>query len=327
MIPVAVIGLGKVAWRFDEEPGRRVTWSHVGAWKTLGAEVSLVGAVDPDPNARVAFAASHHGIATYETIEDLADKAKPRILSICTPGPLHRITFERALDAMPSVSVVWCEKPFATSIEDARAMLSRADERGIRIVVSHVRRWTPIWQRARAIASSGELGSLRSLTIRMPNRLWSIGSHAVDLATMLGGEATSVVGIDVPTLMQDGEPARPCLISFASGAHGAILVTGWKDQLMVEADLIGDKGRIVINENKGTIAHQAFELSERYGGYRELGAAVVETLATLADMSPFECVARECVSLLADPSLLPTASGKDALKNMSILEHLGGLAS
>ena len=99
--------------------------------------------------------------------------------------------------------------------------------------------------------------------------------------------------LDIPALAEDGEPARAALIALAGGAYAIVQVTGVKSGLIVEAEVIGDEGRLLAREDRGTLTLERFEDSPHYAGYRQLGQAVTETVAAPADFSPFIAIAEE----------------------------------
>jgi hypothetical protein len=161
----------------------------------------------------------------------------------------------------------------------------------------------------------------------MPNRLFSIGSHAVDLALMLGGEATAISSLPLPALDEEGEPAVAALIGFASGAYAVLQVAGRKHALIIEAEVIGTEGRLLAREDDGQIILDRFAESPRYAGYRELRAEARERVSSFDDASPFVEIVNEVAKLAADPSLRPTCNGADALAVQRVLARLADAAS
>jgi predicted dehydrogenase len=315
---VLVVGLGRVGSRFDEEPGRRGVWSHVGAYLAVAPRLRLVGGVETADAPRQAFARRCPDVALYDNIAAACRATEFSVASICTPAEHHRAALE-ALLAKPGLRLIWCEKPIAVSTKDAQAMLTACRARDVKLVVSHVRRWHPLWQRAKALAMT--LGPLRSIRVAMPNRLLTIGSHAVDLLVLFGGRPVEVRAVALPVLDEEGEGARALVVRFADGASGVFQPTGMKANLVVEAEVIGDGGRLRVCEQTGTIQVQRFADSAAYAGYRQLGAAEVEQLGNLVEHSPFLAVAEEITRLLADPSATPTCTGEDAMAVQDVLEQ------
>ncbi len=313
----AIVGLGQVAWRFDEEPGRTKIWTHAGAYQAAGYEPPV--AYDPDETARAAFVSRYPGARAFDSLDAVVDAA-PDVVSVCTPNDRHAETVAAVLAGTPRA--IWCEKPLATDLDDARRVVTACGERNIPLFVSHVRRWVPAWQRLKTRLNSGEIGAPLSIRVAMPNRLWSVGSHAVDLLTWLGGPVTSLRRFDIPELHEGGEPARAALLAFASGATGYLQVTGRKANLVVEVEVIGEDGRLTMSERDMVVRLERFETSDRFDGYRELGAAAVDCAATAEDLSPFTAIAKEIALQVSSGTGTPTCSGADALGVQEILSAL-----
>jgi len=319
---VVIVGLGQIGSRFDEEPGRRSVWSHAGAYLAAVDEFTIVGACDPDAECRARFARRCPDTPLFASLDDMMATVKFEVASICTPASSHPIVMQRLLSA-PSVRLIWCEKPLADEFAAAQKMVETAQAQGVRLVVSHVRRWTPLWRKAREAITAGRLGTVRCVRVAMPNRLWSMGSHAVDLLHFLGGRLTSLQYLPVPALDELGEPAVAGLVGFEDGAYGVFQVTGRRDRLVVEAEVIGDDARMDVNEATGELRIERFLPSPHYEGYMQLAEPSIEQHATLTTVSPFVEIVREIASLLANPSQVPTCGGTEALR---VQELLSGLA-
>ena len=85
--------------------------------------------------------------------------ADPEIdaVHICTPNSLH---FSMATDALRAGKHVLCEKPLATSTEDAREMVRLAAEKNLANCTFHNLRYYPQVQNMRRICEAGELGEV-----------------------------------------------------------------------------------------------------------------------------------------------------------------------
>ncbi len=326
MISVVLIGLGQVAWRFDEEGGRPAVWTHLGAYKTLEHRIEVTGAYDPSPEARSDFAERHPEVPLYESITDLMKACQPDVVSICAPNDMHRDAISEAFKThVPRV--IWCEKPLATNSSDAADIADLCAENNVFLLVSYVRRWHPVWRRFKERIGSGEIGRLRSLRVAMPNRLWSIGSHALDLTCWLGGQISETQALPLSELAEDGEPAVSAMFVFESGASGLLHVTGMKKNLVIEAEAIGDEGRLYCSEGRSTISVETFKESKRYLGYRELDGTNVETVEVSGDHSPFVAIAKEILDTLDGTLTVPTCTPESALLVQNLLEYLSKAAN
>lgn len=294
-----VVGLGQAGSRFDEDPGRIAPWSHVGAYLALADRFELVAACDVSPANVEAFQRRCPGVPVVADAAELAAFA-PDMVSICTPAAAHAPVLHTVVDN-PGLRMVWCEKPLAQDLGEAAGMVEACRHRGIPMMVSFNRSWLPLWRHGLALIEGGAVGTVRSVRVAMPNRLHSIGSHAVALALLLGGPVEAIASLSLPAMTETGEPAVAALLRYRSGAGGMIQVTGLRNQLMVEAEIIGDEGRLYLSEDRGTILRQRFAPSTAFAGYRQLADADdTEHLPLAADFSAFVAMAENAHSALTE---------------------------
>lgn len=100
-------------------------------------EAEVVGFVEPDDNI-AAQVESSLGIRRLPSVDALAESAEAAV--VATPTTLH---FEVAKKLLESGCDVMIEKPITAKVEDARAIISLANERGRVVQVGHVERYNP----------------------------------------------------------------------------------------------------------------------------------------------------------------------------------------
>jgi predicted dehydrogenase len=129
---------------------------HVPALRAAGFEVlALVGA-DPDRTAR---RAERNGIPRAMTDLDAALAIEEvTAVTVATPPDTHA---EVAIAAARAGKHVICEKPFATSVIEARSMRAAAEEAGITHLVGHEFRWAPDRAVAARAIADGAIGEPR----------------------------------------------------------------------------------------------------------------------------------------------------------------------
>ena len=321
LLTAAIIGLGKAGSRFDEEPGRLAPWSHVGAYLALSGRYRLVGAADPDAGNADRFRQRCPDVPVHPDAASLLAAIRPDVVSICTPASRHRADLEAALSC-PSVKAVWCEKPLATSYADAEAMVNAAAARGVPLLVTYNRRWLPLWRRVRELIEMGAIGDLVCLRVAAPNRIYSIGSHALDLMRYLAGDPDRIAALSLPQLVETNEPAAAALLNFPSGAYGILKVTGFRAQLVIEAEVIGRKGRLSIREDSSRLTIERFGKHPEYEGYQRLSAAGEGRYASMAQVSVFVEAAAELATLARDPAAPCTSDGASALKTQRLIDSV-----
>jgi predicted dehydrogenase len=161
-------------------------------------------------------------------------------VAVATPDFAHR---DPVVAAAKAGKHVHCEKPLATSREDAEAIAAAVRASGITYMVDFHARWNPPFAIARRNIEEGTLGRIMSAyfrlndTVSVPTHmlswasrssiLWFLGSHTVDtLRFLLADEVERVYsvsraevlrerGIDVPDLYQS-------VLEFRSGVVATI---------------------------------------------------------------------------------------------------------
>ena len=206
------IGVGLVGYRFM---GR----AHSNAYR----QVARFFDVDPTPRmaalcgrneAAVSEAAASLGWEGYETdYGRMLERDDIRLVDISSSGDTHH---EFALAALEAGKHVFCEKPLANTLPEAREMVEAARRAGTVNMVCHNYRRVPAVQLAKKLVDEGRIGEIRHwravflqdwlldprspLTWRLRKEtggagtLADLGSHLVDLAHFLVGPITEVVG-------------------------------------------------------------------------------------------------------------------------------------
>ena len=118
------------------------------------------------------------------------------ILAVATSDHRHAdITVD---GANAGVKGVLCEKPLATSMEDADRMIQACEGSGTVLVVDHSRRWVPLLYKVRETIRSGAIGPLTTIVaIRGGPRamLFRNGTHMIDeVCFFADSEPTQVWG-------------------------------------------------------------------------------------------------------------------------------------
>ncbi|MEC7919380.1 MAG: Gfo/Idh/MocA family oxidoreductase, partial [Chloroflexota bacterium] len=131
----------------------------------------------------------------YTDIEEMLEKSQPEIVSVCVWHLLHdEITIK--LSESPHVKGIICEKPMAIGIDKANSMVEACKKNDTKLVVSHQRRFTPGWIKAKEIVENGEIGIPTRAELRVKDGLLNWGTHSIDGARFILGDpkAKWVVG-------------------------------------------------------------------------------------------------------------------------------------
>ena len=205
---------------------------HVENVRRLGIEVSAIGGRRPEAVRAVADAL---GIEKAETdflkiVEDPSIDA----VHICTPNVVHFNIAKAALDAGKHVL---CEKPLATSIQEARTLVETARARNRRNCTCHNLRYYPMVQHMRRMREDGDLGEILVVQGTYsqdwllydtdwnwridprengPSRaLADIGSHWCDMAEHITGQRITALCADLQTFHKTRKRPKGPIETFA----------------------------------------------------------------------------------------------------------------
>ena len=160
--------------------------AHMQGYERLD-NVDVVAVVDPLEAARNMYMADHGIPNGYATVAEMLEKAEPDIVSVCVWHLLHdTVTAEVA--AAPSVKGIICEKPMAIGMGRADAMVDVCEANDVKLAISHQRRFTPGWEKAKELVEDGAIGIPLRADLRVKEGLANWGTHSIDGARYILGD-------------------------------------------------------------------------------------------------------------------------------------------
>lgn len=191
-----------------------------------------------------------YGVPSYTSFVELLRNAEVDAVSVCTPNYLHAPISNAAL--LAGVHVL-CEKPMATSEEEAKSMIETAKNSGKKLMIAHNQRFVASHQKARQLIQSGEVGKIYSFRTAFGHggpEGWSVegkegwffqkdkafvgamgdlGVHKTDLLRYVLGEEIVEVGAFVETSAKEFatvDDTAVCVLKTESGTIGT-LAASW----------------------------------------------------------------------------------------------------
>jgi predicted dehydrogenase len=128
---------------------------HVDALRRIGVDVAGVAGATPASGRRQAEELAIG--RSYPTAQALVESPAIDVVHICTPNDAHAQIARWAFDAGKHVV---CEKPLATSLDDAMDLLSRAEAAGVVHAVCYVYRYYPMAKHLRDLVAGGTFGDV-----------------------------------------------------------------------------------------------------------------------------------------------------------------------
>lgn len=187
-----------VAVRLRARPGRLAILGCGAMGSTIARSVhhlpgwSVGPLFDMMREAAERLSRSFPGSAVAEDERAFFDAARTAdVLAIATTADTHLSSTLRAMEL--GVRTILLEKPVATSLADADAVIEAADRTGARVAVDHTRRWLPSGEGLRRLVG-GVLGPPRAIHFVYGRAGFAmIGTHLFDLARWLIGSDIAVL--------------------------------------------------------------------------------------------------------------------------------------
>ncbi len=266
MFKAAVIGLGNIGFRFNLDPKRSDTWSHISAYEKC-RRTKLVGAVEIDENKIKCFTETCKGIPVFKSVDELFRNTKVDLVSICTPTNTHYPILKQLIRY--PIKGVFCEKPIAQTVEDGKKMIRLCDRAKVKLAVNHTRRWQNSYLYAAEMIRKNKIGNVKAVHAVYSGQVFNIGTHLFDTIRMLiQKNAITMSGVSKNSDMAD--PDISGWIEFDGNIICTIGNNNKREDLVFEIDIIGSKGRIKVLENGEKIEWYVFKESRNSTGYREL---------------------------------------------------------
>lgn len=267
---IAIVGLSWIAAdeaapASDPTLGTAIPYSHASAIAAI-PDLEIVAGCDIAEGARTTFldrwSGRYPGLQVYADYREMLAAAQAELVAVVTPDHLHRDVVEVAI--ANGARGIFCEKPIATTLEDADAIVAAVRAAGVTMNVNYTRRWYPEFVEARRLVRSGAIGRLSQILLEMGgprSMLFRNHTHGIDVVNFLADASPDWVWAELERGYEDygtayagdggndpaTEPGANYYIAYDNGVRA--YVTGIKDTAVTEMSvyLAGSEGRIVID--------------------------------------------------------------------------------
>lgn len=323
-IKVGVIGCGSIAKH-----------RHLPEY-FMNNQVEIIAVCDI-VEARVNEFAEQYNAIAYMNYEELLANPDIDAVSVCTPNYLHAPISIAALNAGKHVL---CEKPMATSSEEAEQMIDAAEKNNKKLMIAHNQRFVPSHAKARQLIENGELGKIYSFRTAFGHggpEGWSadgkeswffkkkeafigamgdLGVHKTDLLRYLLGEEFIEVASFIETTAKenaDVDDTAVCILKTESGIIGT-LAASWSYVSREDNSTIiyGEKGIIRLEDDPTHSLVVQYQNGEvvKY----ELGAIQTNESGGQKDS---KIISQFVNSIITNTE--PPVSGKEGLKSLQVV--------
>ena len=308
-VRAAVIGLGRHGLR------------HLQALQQIDG-VQLTAVCDTRAETLAQVAQDHSEIKPYTDWQQLLASEDLDLVSVVTNGPSHAPITIAAAER--GVRYILCEKPIATSVHDAQAMIDICHQQHVRLTISHGRRWVSSYQKLRDLIAGGVIGDLAHFWFTCGGGLFAAnGGHILDLVRMLSGSnATSVVGkldrsgAPNPRGKEFQDPGAVALYWFQNGMR---MVIDMFEDLMVppRIEIVGSHGRIMIDDLDGRWEILARPEAERGAAQTQYWLPLRPVPFEPVELNMIDMLVSALTELMSDRPI--SCTGEDGLASVEML--------
>ncbi|MFI5073286.1 MAG: Gfo/Idh/MocA family protein [Terriglobales bacterium] len=246
MLKVAIVGCGKIA----DDHAAQIQYIE-------GCEI--VGVCDSEPLMAKQLYERFPIKGWFSDLSDLLAEARPDVVHVTTPPQSH---FEIARTCLERGANVYVEKPFTLNAEDAQAIVSLAEERGLKVTAGHDDQFSPVARRMRALIESGYLGGI---PVHMESYFCYDLSDPAYARALLNDKRHWVRRLPGKLLHNIISHGIARIAEFLSTDVPQVIAHGFVSPLlrsMGEAELI-DELRVIISEDQRTTAYFTFSSQMR----------------------------------------------------------------
>ena len=319
-LKIAVVGAGSMGMNhlrvlrdFDEE------------------QVQMVGIADTyEPNLRNAVSRFH--VAGYADYREMLAKTIPDLVAVVVPTDLH---FEVASYVLDRGINVLLEKPIASTIEQAHALIQLARLRGAKLAVGHVERFNPAIIEVNRHLITGELGQIFHMHARrlgpFPPRIRDVGvtldlaTHDIDVMRYLANAEVEHVYAETQRYIHTShEDLLLGVLRFTNQIIGMLDVNWLTPTKVRELSITGEKGMYHVNYlTQDVYFYENDYTTTTWDALRSL-TGVSEGSMTRLKIQKAEPLRLEYEDVMAaiQQDRLPTVSGEDGVAVLQVVSQL-----
>jgi len=329
-VRIAVAGAGLIGQRHIEEID-------------ASSQAGLAAIVDPFPAA--AEIAAKYSVPLYRSLTELFENDKPDGVILATPNTLH---VDGGLECIAAGVPVMVEKPIGDSVERATHLVDAGEAAGVPVLTGHHRNYSPIMAKARAIISSGALGSIVAVVgtamFYKPDDYFDAGGgwrrqpgggpilinliHEVNNLLSLVGDITQVYATSSnATRKFEVEDTTAMIFTFAGGALGTFMLSdaaasprSWEQTSQENKSYasFADEDAYHIAGTKGSLSIPTMRLKV-YQGKPSWWEPFTNSVETVDRSDPLAHQIAHFAEVIRGEAA-PICSGRDGLKTLKVVE-------
>lgn len=203
------------------------------------------------------FKEQYPDVDTCLALTDILSRQDIAGVVIATPAETH---FELACESLLAGKNVYVEKPLVLDEQEAKELISLADDKRLTLMVGHLLQYHPAFIRLKELAASGELGRINYIYShrlnfgkirREENILWSFAPHDISMILSLAGEEPEAVLANGANYLHSKiADVTTTHLEFPSGLHAHIFVSWLHPFKVQQLVVVGDRKMAVFDDTR-----------------------------------------------------------------------------
>jgi predicted dehydrogenase len=320
-----VIGLGRIADHFMR-----------GVQASSTSRITGLVSGHPDKAKRLAaqYGVPASAIYSYEDMDRMRENKAIDAVYVALPNSMHA---EYTIRSAKAGKHVLCEKPMASSVKDAKAMIAACDAAHVKLMIAYRLHYEPTTLRAIKLVRGGALGQVQSIVSangfnesagewRLDKKLagggplMDVGIYCLNATRYLTGEEPSKFTAVVSTIDKDGrfssvEENTSWTTLFPSGIE-ATCTTTYGAQMPGFYKVFGAKGWLEVDN----FGYDGLRLKAEY---RDGGGKIVKLDEFNTEKDPKQFVRQvDHFSNCIRTGKTPDTAGEEGLKDMEYMQDI-----
>jgi predicted dehydrogenase len=317
----AVIGLGRIAGHFM--PGARLT---------TNSQITGLVSGHPDKAARIAveYGIAKQSIYNYENFDEITHNPAIDAVYVALPNSMHA---EYTIRAAKAGKHVLCEKPMATNVAEAQAMIAACKAANVKLMIAYRCHYEPTNLKAVKLIRDGALGTVQAIEstfgfniapgewrtdkkLAGGGPLFDVGIYSLNACRYLTGEEPEHISAYSSVIDHDGrfnevEENVSWTMRFPSGIVASCNTT-YGAPMDGFFRVHGSKGWLEVNP---AFIYEGLRLTGEFSGTK------VDEPNPARDPSHFQAEA-EHFSNCVQNGLEPTSPGEEGLRDMRYITEI-----
>jgi len=290
-------------------------------------------ATDLDQDRLKYIESLYPSVKTTTDYRDIINNPGIDAIAIATPVNTHK---KFAIEAMEQGKHVFVEKPMASSVADAEAMIDLSESNECCLMVGHTFEYTAAVRKIKEIMDSGELGDIYYISAQRLNLglfqqdinvVWDLAPHDISIILyLIGKEPEYVTTIGTSHINPKIQDVATLTMVFDANLI-AFIQCSWLDPNKVrKTTIVGSKKMLVYDDiepnNKISIFDQGVEVPSHYNTFAEFHYAYRYGDIVIPKIDNYEPLKVELTHFIEsiEQKKTPKTDGRNGLRVVKILE-------